>query len=222
MIAAGIALLADRFPRSLETIDSLLPQVDKILLSLNGFDYIPEELSHPKVGVYYMGANVGDIGKFHKWEGDFVSCDDDLIYPETYIKEFIGASKQYPDTILTHHGNTFEAPVKNWFTDKNEDPKAVRCLQGNQTIQELTVPGTGVSYYPASLYPSVYEFVKESDEYNCQDMVVGAWLKREGRKAIALTHESAYFGYTHPEHTIWEETVQDRMKHTNKFNRILA
>jgi hypothetical protein len=86
----------------------------------------------------------------------------------------------------------------------------------------LSVPGTGVSYYPASLYPSVYEFVKEFDEYNCQDIVVGAWLKREGSKAVALTHESGYFGYTHPEHTIWEETIQDRQKQTEKFNRILA
>ena len=53
-------------------------------------------------------------------------------------------------------------------------------------------------------------------------MVVGAWLKKEGRLAIAMKHSRSYFGYTHPKETIWEETTQDRVKQTDKFNRILS
>ena len=62
MIAAGIALLPDRYPTSLKTIESLLPQVDAILLSLNGFNSVPKSLVHPKIEVRYMGVNLGDIG----------------------------------------------------------------------------------------------------------------------------------------------------------------
>jgi len=220
MIAAGIALLPDRYPTSLKTIESLLPQVDAILLSLNGFNSIPEGLVHPKIEVRYMGVNLGDIGKFHEWDGDFISCDDDLIYPGTYVEDF--QTSKHRDTILTHHGSTFSAPVANWFKAKAEDPNSVRCLSSNRREQEVKVPGTGVSFYPSSLYSSVYEFVKESNEYNCQDMVVGAWLKKEGRLAIAMKHSRSYFGYTHPKETIWEETTQDRVKQTDKFNRILS
>lgn len=222
MIAAGIALLPDRYPTSLKTIESLLPQVDAILLSLNGFNSIPEGLVHPKIEVRYMGVNLGDIGKFHEWDGDFISCDDDLIYPKTYVKDFKEFEKQYPQTILTHHGNTLKAPLDNYFRAKDVDQGAVRCLQSNTVIKNVNIPGTGVSFYPASLYACVYDFIDQANEWNCQDMVVGAWLKKEGKKALALPHESNYFGYNHPAWTVWEESFQDRQKQTDKFNRILS
>lgn len=222
MIAAGIALLPERFPRSLETIQSLLPQVDAVLLSLNGFSSIPEALNHPKIEVRYMGRNLGDIGKFHKWEGDYISCDDDLVYSETYVSDFKAHEKKYPETILTHHGNTLKAPLDNYFRAKDEDAKSIRCLQRNSEFQELTIPGTGVSYYPANLYPSIYEFIIENNEWNCQDMVVGAWLKKRGLKAIGLPHSSSYFQYNSPEWTIWQDSLKEREKQTIKFNRILS
>lgn len=222
MIAAGIALLPERFPRSLETIESLLPQVDAILLSLNGFKSIPEDLVHPKIEVRYMGQNLGDIGKFHEWEGDYISCDDDLIYPKTYVSDFKDREKEYPGRILTHHGNTLEAPLENYFRSKDLDANAIRCLQSNPHLRELNLPGTGVSYYPADIYPSVYQFVIENNEWNCQDMVVGAWIKKRGTKAVGLPHTASYFGYNSPGWTIWEESLEEREKQTRKFNRILA
>lgn len=221
MIAAGIALLPDRFPKSLETIESLLPQVDAILLSLNGFESIPKALLQKKIEVRYMGSNLGDIGKFHKWQGEYLSCDDDLIYPDSYVEDFRKNSKQYPDTVLTHHGNSVTAPVENWFRAKEKDTRSIHCLMANNTIQELTIPGTGVSYYSASIYPSIYDFVQSSKEFNCQDMVVGAWLKNRNMKAIGLTHRSRYFQYNHPMNTIFDESLQAGTKHTEKFNRIL-
>ncbi len=139
MIAAGIALLPDRYPTSLKTIESLLPQVDAILLSLNGFNSIPEGLVHPKIEVRYMGVNLGDIGKFHEWDGDFISCDDDLIYPGTYVEDF--QTSKHRDTILTHHGSTFSALLQIGSKPKRKTRTAFDACQATEESNKSTFRG---------------------------------------------------------------------------------
>ena len=81
----GIASLPERVECLRDTVNSLLPQVDKIIVGLNNYTKVPNFLNHPKIEAYLLDNSLGDAAKFYK-VGDYkdsyyLSCDDDLIYP---------------------------------------------------------------------------------------------------------------------------------------------
>jgi hypothetical protein len=204
MIYAGMAMLPDRFPESLLSVQSILPQVDRLFLCLNGFDSIPEELVHEKVEVWHYGKNLGDRGKFFWPFGNyraFLTLDDDLIYPSTYVADFVATSELFRDVILTHHGKIVPDRVRDYWTDcKN----VVHCLRRNDENVRVDIPGTGVAYYPQDIYKQF----QPNHDWNRADLYVYGQMKRLDVRAYALRHPADYFGYIAPPKgtTIWEQT----------------
>lgn len=114
----AIASIPSRKDTLVKTIESLYPQVDLILVWLNGYDKVPL-LNNDKVYFWLSSDNVGDVGKFmvvDKFKAltgdDFYlfTCDDDLHYPPDYIEHNINLFE--PQTIHSSHGKKFpEIPL---------------------------------------------------------------------------------------------------------------
>ena len=184
--------MPERWPASKEAIFSLKGQVRQLYVYWNGDEY-PEDLKTDWITVT-CGPNRGDFSKLTPVPGEFLTCDDDLIYPKTYVRDFEQFIEAFPNCILTHHGKTLEGGVKN----------VVHCLRENTDTKRVDIPGTGVSYFPARIYG---ELLREIEyDWNCLDVLVGSWMKKKGVKAYALPHPADYFGYIAPPKgtTIWE------------------
>jgi len=66
-VMVSIATHSERKDTLNLVIDSLLPQVDRLNVYLNGYDHIPDILKHPKVLAVLSQQKVGDLadnGKF--------------------------------------------------------------------------------------------------------------------------------------------------------------
>ena len=204
MIYAGMAMLPNRFPASLKTVKSILPQVDRLFLCLNGFTSIPDQLVHEKIEVWHCGENLGDAGKFFWPPGNyraFLTLDDDLIYPEEYVKDFVAASELFPGAILTHAGKILPPVVRDYWADC---PKVVTCFTENREPIRVDIPITAAAYFPEDGY-------KKFDTprvWNCGDLYVMQQMRKHDIRAYALRHPKNYFGYLKPPAgtTIWEQT----------------
>jgi hypothetical protein len=204
MIYAGMAMLPDRFPGSLVSVESILPQVDRLFLCLNGFTSIPDQLVHEKIEVWHCGENLGDAGKFFWPPGNyraFLTLDDDLIYPPTYVEYFLTASELFQDVILTHHGHIVPNRVDDYWADCKT---VARCLRKNDENVRVDIPGTGVAYFPEHIYKQF----QPNKDWNRSDLYAYGQMKRLDVRAYALRHPADYFGYIAPPRgtTIWEQT----------------
>ena len=199
-----MAMLPDRFPGSLLSVESILPQVDRLFLCLNGFTSIPDQLVHEKIEVWHCGENLGDAGKFFWPPGNyraFLTLDDDLIYPSTYVEYFLTASELFQDVILTHHGHIVPNRVDDYWADCKT---VARCLRKNDENVRVDIPGTGVAYFPEHIYKQF----QPNKDWNRSDLYAYGQMKRLDVRAYALRHPADYFGYIAPPRgtTIWEQT----------------
>ena len=103
-VTVSIATIPSRKEALKITIDSLINQVDKIYIYLNNYEEIPNYLTYNSYKLktqglkkieYFRSQNykdLGDVGKFHCVgiiKGYHFTCDDDIIYPDNYIKYMI-------------------------------------------------------------------------------------------------------------------------------------
>lgn len=89
MIRAHMATFPPRAGLVMQAIESLLPQIDRLFLCLNGQMAVPQALrDHAKVTVLIPADDLKDAGKF-AWKvapDDIVfTVDDDIIYPADYV-----------------------------------------------------------------------------------------------------------------------------------------
>lgn len=82
-----LATLMGREAMLRQSVSSILPQVDRLFIRLNGFSRVPSFLMHDKVECE-LGDNLGVAVKFdyvRGLQGLVVSVDDDLAYPPDYV-----------------------------------------------------------------------------------------------------------------------------------------
>ena len=213
--------MVDRWPKSLEVIMSLKGQVNTLHVALNGFTRIPDEIAREDwVVPWHVGHNMGDIGKFADVECDaYLSIDDDLIYPETYVQDFIEAAKRHPNHVLTHHGNDCKGPTNSYFKMRYASER-IQCLMKNDIEMILTIPGTGVTFFPGDVYSELYS--RLFDGWNHADLIVAKILQEMEIPIRSVAHPKAYFQYIEPPKgsTIWEQNVQFDKKMTDIWNKI--
>jgi glycosyltransferase involved in cell wall biosynthesis len=119
-IFIGIAAIPERESALQKTIESLISQVAKIGVYLNGWKKIPDFLRHEKIEIAgYQGQDLGDVGKFF-WvddhDGVYFTCDDDLVYPKDYVKRTIDKLKEYNyKAAIGWHGSLIKEPFVNYY-----------------------------------------------------------------------------------------------------------
>lgn len=190
-VIAGMATIFGRLESLKESIASLLPQVDKLYIRLNGYTEIPNCCKHPKIiASIDIENSLGDAGKFLNLHetGYLFFCDDDLIYPPDYVKQFIAAIEaSNRKAIITIHGREFRSfPIKSYYHDNSNK---ISCLNTQLFQQYLHVPGTGVTAFHSSTIKLSMSDFKRS---NMADIWLGIVAQKNHVPVIAIAHRKGW------------------------------
>ena len=155
-VFVGIAAIPERELALEKTISSLLPQVEKIGVYLNGWSYIPDYLKHPKIIVEgFKGKDLGDVGKFFwvdEHNGIYFSCDDDLIYPKNYISTTIEKLEKYEfKACVGWHGSLIKKPYEDFYDQKSRRVFTFKAHRPFDT--PVHILGTGCCAFHTSIMP---------------------------------------------------------------------
>jgi hypothetical protein len=198
-VTVNIASIPDRVELLMRTVASLSQQCDQINICLNNYTFNPFE-GVDKVNVIFQNNELGDGGKFLFQEPDnyYFTCDDDLIYPETYIEDTIPFIDNYG--IVSYHGRIFsEFPLKSYYKTPSIRH---RCLDESLCTEPVHIAGTGVMAFNTNDFIFPTNFIQEK---NMADIWVSCWAKLHNKQIWHLAHKKGYFVYLHPENTIWDE-----------------
>lgn len=118
MIRAHLATFPPRVGILMQSVNSILPQVDRLCICLNGYDSIPPELADDaRIEAMIPDRNLKDAGKFAFAAADddmVFTIDDDIIYPTDYVTRTMSFFDQLPVDrhVLGYMGNAWVAKDK--------------------------------------------------------------------------------------------------------------
>ncbi|RJE79098.1 hypothetical protein [Paracoccus sp. JM45] len=131
MIRAHLASFPPRAGILMQTVNSILPQVDRLFICLNGYDDVPDDLAcHLKIEVLIPDRDLKDAGKyaFEPADNDIVfTIDNDIVYPPDYVAQTTSFFDVLPADkhILGYLGSAWvakndhgEGGWKNWMFHK--------------------------------------------------------------------------------------------------------
>ncbi len=216
MVTAQLATIPDRENILIHVINSLIPQVNKLNVMLNGWTYTPP-VTNKKLTFYHLNNSKGDAVKFYRLRdvhGYVFSCDDDLVYPPDYTRVMIEKLQQYNnEVILTNHGRIMnEKPVKNSYTDRKE---AFHCLKQVDQEVYLDIGGTGAMAWHSDAFFPNYDRINKK---NMADIWVAKFASEQDVKILLNPHSEGWIKYLHPKLTIWDEAYFKPEKQTALYN----
>ena len=101
MIRASLASIPARRDSLRRVVESLLPQVDRLGVYLNGYGDVPEFLADDRIDVARSEdhGDLGDAGKMF-WAAEpgvdyHLACDDDILYPADYVARMVAEVDRY-------------------------------------------------------------------------------------------------------------------------------
>lgn len=201
MITCGIATLKDRESSFQKVIQSIYPQVDKIIAVLNYYESVPDWIKGMDKIKAVVGDNtLGDSGKFlevDKCNEYYFSTDDDLLYPPTYVADMIAKIKQY-HCIVTLHGKRFDnRPIISY---RRSFSLNFHCLHTQKEDVELHVGGTGTMAFDTRFFkPSIDRFLYK----NMADIWLALQASEQNVKIMGIAHKNNYLKYFVQQETIW-------------------
>lgn len=214
MTVAGIATIPSRKDQLIKTVESILPQVDKVILSLNNYESVPTELIIEKVE---CELTIGtDEQKFRKVEGDyFFALDDDLILPPDYVETCKMALEKYD--IVTFHGkNFYHFPITSFYREK---AARYRCLDKVANDITVQIGGTGcLAFKPQNFFVSLTDFPFEF----MADIQFSIAAKRQGKRITCLAHEAGWIQYQSVSNTIYDRFRNQDWQQTDLVNEFYA
>lgn len=150
MIRAHLATFPPRAGILMQTVASILPQVDRLCICLNGYDAIPDALAKDdRIEAMIPDRDLKDAGKFAFPPADddiVLTIDDDILYPPDYVTRTIAFFRTLPADrhVLGYLGNAFvikddsgRRGWKNWMFHKRA-PHVVKVdILGTGTTCQL-------------------------------------------------------------------------------------
>lgn len=168
-VIVGIATFEGREKALKQTVKSLESQVDKIYIYDNS-----------------IRKDIKDNGKFYGLTQIdkpcyYLTCDDDIIYPEDYVKKMIKDIETHK-CIITHHGKIIND--QDYLKGSERHHFSVR----NYENKVLDVAGTAVTGFRTDYFkPS--DIIK-SDHFFVSDLLFAIEAKKQNKKIILATHKT--------------------------------
>lgn len=225
-IIATMATFKLRIDSLKDSVDSIINQVDELIIYLNDYDEVPTFLIHEKIKVYLgkeCDGNIKAKGKFYKCSeinGFHVSIDDDLIYPSNYIETYLSKMAEYDNkVIITSLGKITKPNSKNYYSD---------ILFGyhfqRETLNDYSVHmgGTGVMMYHTDTFKPSYE---EIENGGFIDLFIGKQALKQRIPIISIKHEANWICFNEKENkrlgsTLFEQGKKDHSEQTNIMNSV--
>jgi hypothetical protein len=135
-------------------------------------------------------VNLTDNGKFFFLKDYsepiiYLSCDDDILYPPTYVKDMVQAIKEHK-TIVTHHGRILLGLDRNYYLGH----LGFRCFGDVECDKLIHVAGTGVTGFDTSYFNPI-EIYKSPDK-KMMDLVFSLEAMKQQKKITILAHKRGY------------------------------
>lgn len=171
----GMATYADRKTYVKYAVESLKHQVDFIHV----YDNEVEPIDLTDNGKFYFL-------QLYKEPVYYFSCDDDIIYPPTYINDMIRAIEKY-NAIVTHHGRELLGVDLNYY----KGHKGYACKKENKECKYIDVAGTGVTAFRTDYFNPVD--IWQSSYKKMSDLVFSLEAAKQKKEIILLPHQANYF-----------------------------
>lgn len=188
-ITASLASIPSRQKMLQKVVESLLPQVDRLNVYLNGYKMKPLFLNHAKIttAMSRKHGDLGDAGKFF-WSGEvegyhFV-CDDDIVYPADYVSRTI-ATIDDTGAVVSYHGVKLLGG-SYYEPGAREVHHFAKLLDSNSQVH---IGGTGVMAYDTS---RVKVSLKDFPTPNMADVYMGALCQRQGIPIVCPAHAAGW------------------------------
>lgn len=173
-LAAAIVTMKSRGTLVLKTLHSLRANVDRLFLYLNGYTECPG-WARGLVDDYHCDPEnrAGDTGNLFwadKWQGDYLSCDDDLAYHDQYpsiMQHWLGRLSNR--AIVTTHGLRF-TPGTTFFRKRSTIKVSGKG------------PGGAVCEVRKEIWKKGWEFQSRWD----QPLMRGEWIHQPGSGVMAF------------------------------------
>ena len=218
MTTAHIASLPDREVSLWLAVDSLYNQVDHIYVALNNYETKPKFLDDCRITSVLLDNSTGDAAKFYfiqRANGYAIICDDDLIYPGTYVQDMIRGINKHK-CIVTLHGRSFlNKPILDYYQSATNK---YRCLDNVVSDVKVDVGGTGVMAFHTGMVKVRYSDFKAP---NMADIWMAKIAHDQNVPIMVLAHDKGYLLYTPPKNTIYDNCSKDCEYQTTLINTIL-
>jgi FkbM family methyltransferase len=151
-VTATLASIPSRVRPLESVVASLLPQVDELRVYLNGYASVPAFLEQERIVVARSGehGDRGDAGKFFwagQLEGYHLLCDDDIRYPQDYVRELVaGIERHGRRAVVGFHGATLREQMVDYYRSR----KLLHFSQALTVDTPVHVLGTGLAGYYTS------------------------------------------------------------------------
>ena len=181
MITANFATHKARRKWVDKAINSVINQVDLVRVYYN--DYTPKKRNDI---VQITGKDLTDRGKFFTWGEDetFLSCDDDILYPQDYVKDITDGLNRHPECIVSYHGRKLLGKGRNYYRGH----KGYHCMGNVENDVQIDVPGTGVMAFNTSYFEP--DNLREYDKM--VDILIALEAKNEGVPVWCLKHRQGW------------------------------
>ena len=190
-IVIAMASFPARKSGMLDAVKRLLPQCDKFYLWLNDYQEIPEELkkmSSEKLVIKLAKENsdLKENGRY-TWINQNKDCyyltvDDDIIYPSTYVNLLVSKIDQYcGKSIMSFHGTRFINGREIYFPFSKDVPA---------DVQVHRVGGGVMGFIPSEIgftCPSIEE-LKAWDG----DASISVWATLHSIKKFVIAHTQTF------------------------------
>ena len=128
-VMAGMSSIPSRRDALADAVRSIIDQVDQLGVYLGGYDEIPPWLSSVDNIVIQRSqddpnGDRGDAGKFwfaEGWDGFYLTVDDDIVYPPTYVEDTIDALTEVGvrSAVSCHGVRLKNPPVGSYYRDRH-------------------------------------------------------------------------------------------------------
>lgn len=161
-ITASVASMPSRKQLLKRTIETILPQVDRLNVYLNGYDHVPLFLETEKIHIARSQdhGDLRDNGKFFFAadldHGYHFTLDDDILYPNDYVAKCVIKIEQYGRlAIIGCHGVILARPLRRYMSDRDVDQFA-GSLAGDRVVNLLGTATT--AYHTDTIRLSIADF----------------------------------------------------------------
>lgn len=227
-ILASMATIPERKEQMLNVVDTISPQVNVLSINLNWYESIPEELENHKYrhklsinirdNTYGDAEKLKDFIRFQKqWYESFYyfMVDDDLLYPDSYIRDFIQAIEKYNrERILGYHGIKINRERFHSYYDSRS--RIVRMFSKEvDDDYAVDILWTWVIWFHEDIINNSQSYMEKiSFNYkNMADIIFAIWTKRITKKV--LKHNAWYIKQQHIEDSIYKQWSKDDKEQTD-------
>ncbi len=161
-------------------------------------------------------VNLTDNGKFFGLTKQsehcyYFTCDDDLIYPPSYIPDMIAKIEEHK-CIVSHHGRILTREGIPYY----KGHKSFRCLNDVAKDELIDVPGTGCMAFDTE-YFNPTDLWKAPD-LRMSDLIFALEAKKQGKEIMVLKHSTGYI--THSTAINLKDTIWAKEQGNNRQTEI--